>query len=253
MRCKGVSEILNHKIKKSHEPLYMQVTNLLLEEITEGVFKEEERLPSEDKLAKMLGVSRATVREALSALEDQGQLKRVHGVGTMITHQNRIPIGTGMERLASYTEYVEDFGFEPGTKEKAFEWVVASERQQVDFDGDPEMVGVLKRVRTANGEPLMYSEDVLPQGVLGEGFTLERLGESLFEYLKSVSVQLAYSELLLTATVACVEMATKLEVEVGAPLLDIEETYFDQHGTVVLWSRNIYRVDRWVFKMFRTT
>lgn len=225
---------------------------MLLEEITEGVFKDEERLPSEDKLAKMLGVSRATVREALSALEDQGQLKRVHGVGTMLTHQNRIPIGTGMERLSSYTEYVERFGFAPGTKEKAFAWLEASEQQKADFGYDPKVVGVLKRIRTANCEPLMYSEDIMPKVILGPEFSLERLGESLFKYLESVDVKLAYSELVLTAIVACGEMAEKLEVKLGAPLLDIEEKYFGQDGDVVLWSRNIYRVDRWVFKMFRT-
>ena len=112
----------------------MQVIHLLQEEIKNGIFKDDDRLPSEDRLAKMLGVSRTTVREALSALEEQGQLRRVHGVGTMLTHQSRIPIGTGMERLASYTEYVEDFGYAPGTKEKEFYWLKATGKHQADFD-----------------------------------------------------------------------------------------------------------------------
>ena len=89
------------KIKVEKRPLYLRVAQLLTEEITNGVFSQEERLPSEEKLAKMLGVSRATIREALSALEKQGMLRRVQGLGTILTHEQKIPIGQGMERLDS--------------------------------------------------------------------------------------------------------------------------------------------------------
>ena len=102
----------------------MVVTKRLGEEIAEGVFKDEDRLPSEDKLAKMFGVSRTTVREATQRAGEGGLLRRVHGVGTWITHNKRLPIGTGMERISSYTGVPPAIlASEPGTKAAHFEWV----------------------------------------------------------------------------------------------------------------------------------
>ncbi|MGI6640046.1 MAG: GntR family transcriptional regulator [Limnochordia bacterium] len=237
------------KIRESREPLYITVAKRLREEIGEGVFKGEDRLPSEEKLAQLFGVSRTTVREALSALEKEGLLKRVHGVGTWITHNKRVPIGTGMERITSYTEYMRKFGYDPGTKLAHFEWVPASPKHKQDFERDLDRVGVLTRVRTANGEPLMLAYDVMPPEVIGEGFRVEQLGESLFAYLEEHGLRLRYSEMDITAVTADAELARLLEVEVGVPLLRMDDRYFDYQGNIVLWTRNIYRVDRWTLKM----
>ncbi|NMB13037.1 MAG: GntR family transcriptional regulator [Firmicutes bacterium] len=240
------------RIKRQSTPLYLQVARHLEEEIMNGAFQGEERLPSEEKLSKMLGVSRATVREALSILEEQGHLKRIHGVGTIITPIKKIPIGQGMERLESYTEYLQRYGHVPGTKERDFQWIPARRRHRKDFDRPLDCLGLITRVRTADEQPLMYSEDLIPQEVLGEDFTLETMGESLFEYIKGLGITLAYSEMTIAPIVADADLANHLEVAQGVPLLAIEERYFDRQGQVVLWSRNVYRADRWVFKIFRS-
>src|SRR3990172_10320873 len=59
-----------------------------------------ERLPTEPKLAEMLGVSRATLREAMRTFETQGLIQRRQGVGTFVVR----PVGvmeTGLELLES--------------------------------------------------------------------------------------------------------------------------------------------------------
>ena len=62
--------------------LYLQVIDRLKQDIEKGIFKEKEKLPSEFELAKLLGVSRATLREALRVLEEENIIVRRHGVGT---------------------------------------------------------------------------------------------------------------------------------------------------------------------------
>ncbi len=240
------------KIKVEKRPLYLRVAQLLTEEITNGVFSQEERLPSEEKLAKMLGVSRATIREALSALEKQGMLRRVQGLGTILTHEQKIPIGQGMERLDSYTEYVSRYGFTPGTSSVNFHWEKTRPAHTKIFRQDIAMLGVLERTRTADGKPLMVSVDYIPMHILGPEFQLEYMGQSLFSYLQKRGVILAYSEMRITAAIAKPDMAEKLEVIEGAPLLVIYETYYDGQNAPVLVSSNTYRVDRWEFKIFRT-
>jgi len=237
------------KIRDSREPLYVVVTKRLREEIAEGVFKNEDRLPSEEKLAQMFGVSRTTVRESLSVLEKEGLLRRVHGVGTWITHNKRFPIGTGMERISSYTEHIRRFGYEPGTKRAQFEWVKATAKHWQDFGRDLTHVGILTRVRTADGEPLMLAYDVMPPEIIPQDFSVEEMGESLFAYLESLGIKLSYSEMEISAIIADEETGRLLEVDVGEPLLRLDDRYFDYRGQVVLWTRNIYRVDRWTLKM----
>ncbi|MDF2859258.1 MAG: GntR family transcriptional regulator, partial [Neobacillus sp.] len=71
-------------IKLDSRHLYLQVIDRLKQDIDKGVYKEKEKLPSEFDLAKQLGVSRATLREALRILEEENVIIRRHGVGTFV-------------------------------------------------------------------------------------------------------------------------------------------------------------------------
>jgi GntR family transcriptional regulator, transcriptional repressor for pyruvate dehydrogenase complex len=61
-----------------------KVAEQLKKLISDGVMKVGERLPPERELAEQMGVSRASVREALQQLEMQGMLEIVHGGGSIV-------------------------------------------------------------------------------------------------------------------------------------------------------------------------
>lgn len=65
--------------------LYQRVAEQLAELIRDGEFDEGRRLPAERELAKMLGVSRPVVREAMVALEIAGLVEVRTGSGTHVT------------------------------------------------------------------------------------------------------------------------------------------------------------------------
>ena len=65
--------------------LYLQVSNQISRFVQEGSIKPRERLPSERELAEMLNVSRATIREAMIALEIAGVIEIRKGSGIYIT------------------------------------------------------------------------------------------------------------------------------------------------------------------------
>lgn len=71
-------------IEKSKELRYVSVYNKLFKMITEGTFPIDCRLPSEPDLAKELGISRTTLRQALALLQDDGLIKNIHGKGNFI-------------------------------------------------------------------------------------------------------------------------------------------------------------------------
>lgn len=76
-------------------PLYRQVKNYILDRIQSGEWPPETRIPSENQLVKVLGVSRMTANRALRELAAEGHLVRIHGVGTFVKENK--PVMTFLE------------------------------------------------------------------------------------------------------------------------------------------------------------
>lgn len=75
------------KEKRKHPLLYEQVLKIIEEEIISGKYKKGDLLPSEKELTEKMGVSRITVRKALSILSEIGFIKKVKGRGSMVIFQ----------------------------------------------------------------------------------------------------------------------------------------------------------------------
>src|SRR6202020_1886987 len=71
--------------RRSPMPLYFQLARLLIDDINSGRWQAGERLPSESEICERYGVSRATVRQALLRLENEGMIQRLKGRGTFIS------------------------------------------------------------------------------------------------------------------------------------------------------------------------
>ena len=70
--------------KRTNQPLYRQIIALIENALENGLIGGEERLPSERKLAALLGVNRSTVLRAIQELTDRGILLRRLGSGTYV-------------------------------------------------------------------------------------------------------------------------------------------------------------------------
>lgn len=84
------------------ERLSEKVAFQLKQAIAESVFKVGERLPSERDLARQMGVSRPSVREAIQQLELQGILETVHGGGSIVRNIAEQEIQKPMEILLGH-------------------------------------------------------------------------------------------------------------------------------------------------------
>lgn len=233
---------------KSTRPLYIMVANQLRKNIASGRYTE--RIPSETELAREFSVCRNTIREALSVLRDEGLLIRKHGVGTFISAE-RISVGLGRERIESFTETVHKSGHTPGTAYISFDWEPAG-LDMTHTLGVPvgSIVGVLKRVRTTDGEPTFYQIEKLPVDIIGDDYKPETMGESLFTYLSEVrDIVFDRSDVSLRAAVPNAKLAQMLKMDPGFPFLLIEETYHSPNNKPVLWSANYYRSDIYRFRL----
>ncbi|MGX1551775.1 FadR/GntR family transcriptional regulator [Bacillus safensis] len=96
-----------HFYPVSNKKLYIQIYNQILSEIQLGSFKVGDKLPSERELCEQFGVSRAPVRQALSALEMNGVIYSRQGEGVFVKNTTITTEGTLSMKSASPEDIVE--------------------------------------------------------------------------------------------------------------------------------------------------
>lgn len=236
-------------IKSDRRHLYLQVIDRLKQDIAEGVYKEKEKLPSEFELAKQLGVSRATLREALRILEEESVIIRRHGVGTFV---NSKPLFTsGIEQLNSVTSMIRQAGMTPGTIFLSAETILPSNKDVKRFSSSKdEPLLMIERVRTANGEPVVYCIDKIPEKMLVSSFSYEE--ESIFDTLEKVTNR------RITYAIAEIEpvgyhhtVSRILDCDSGTALLVLKQMHYDDIDEPVLYSVNYFKADKFSFHVLR--
>src|SRR5256885_12119936 len=95
-------------------PRSVQVREELTQRIDSGVLAAGSRLPSEPALATELGVSRATLREALRALENEGLVRRMWGAGTFVADGRRV--ANSLDANFGVTDAIRAAGMEAGIR-----------------------------------------------------------------------------------------------------------------------------------------
>src|SRR5919108_4439174 len=126
----------------------VSVQDELRQRIDQGKLPAGARLPSEPDLAAELGVSRATLREALRALEDEGLLRRRQGSGTFVADHPRM--ANSLDVNFGVTEAIRAAGMTPGIA-RARHWVepaAAGEAALLELEPGQDVL-VIERVRTA--------------------------------------------------------------------------------------------------------
>jgi GntR family transcriptional regulator len=238
-------------IKSDHRHLYLQVIDKIKDDISGGVYKEGERLPSEFILSKTLGISRATLREALRNLEDEGFVTRRHGVGTFV---NTKPVfSSGIEELYSVTEMIERVGKKPGTIFLSSNITDATEDDLLKFNMqklDNEEMLVVERVRTADTLPVVYCLDKMPKSVLPESYSHSE--ESLFNILElQADRHVAYAVTTIEPIGYHEKISPILACEPETALLVLKQMHYDEQDRPVLYSSNYFRADKFSFHVLR--
>ncbi|WP_339249795.1 GntR family transcriptional regulator [Sporosarcina sp. FSL W8-0480] len=237
-------------VKTDQRHLYVQVIERLKDDIESGVFKENEKFPSEFELARNLGVSRATLREALRVLEEEKVIIRKHGVGTFV---NPRPIfSSGIEQLSSVSSMIRDAGMEPGTIFMEVQESFPTDELKAKFDCETEDgLVTIKRVRTADGDPVVYCIDHVLSKNLNAGAE-DLLKESIFDSLeKSGKIKIAQAIANIEPLGYDDEASSILRCGVDIPLLVLIQYHYSEEGEMVLYSKNYFRADKFSFHVVR--
>lgn len=125
-----------------------------------------QRLPSEPELARQLGVSRATLREAMRTFETQGLIRRRQGSGTFVVGKMQV-LDSGLEVLESLETMAKRLGLEVSVSDLNIEPINADEdiAKMLDIPVG-ESITRVRRVVRADNRPVAYLVDNLPEMVL---------------------------------------------------------------------------------------
>lgn len=195
------------------------------------------RLPSEPELARQLGVSRATLREAMRTFETQGVIRRRQGSGTYVIHSSKV-IESGLEILESIETLAKRIGLPVSMGELKIEKRSANEGEAIALalPIDAEVI-YLRRVILAEGRPVAYLTDTIPDDILNvhdleQGFT----GSVLDLLIQRGTPILLTSRCEINAVTAIPDVARSLGIQRGDVLLRFIAYLYDTSDRAVDYS-----------------
>lgn len=226
-------------------PLYFQVASQIEEAIDSGALPVGARLGNEIDLAGRLGLSRPTVRQAIGSLVDKGMVVRRRGAGTQVVFHR---VRRSLELSSLYDDLAGIDGkpatavlvnkIEPASPTEAHRLGIA--------EGD--QVLRLERLRSTRGEPIALMGNLLPVDLLQP--STESLQENgLYQLMRAAGIRLHAAQQRIGARVVDEQESELLDEPVGAPLLTMERTTYDQTGRVIEHGSHVYRASRYSFDL----
>jgi GntR family transcriptional regulator len=215
-------------------PRYHQIYVTLRTWVRDGTYKPGEQIPTEPQLCEMFGVSRITVRKAVDNLAKEGWLLRQQGRGTFV-HISRARAAGSLD--------INDVRRQVAGIAAATE---VRDLKVIDIDPDDETRASLgldeqarvqraTHVRTVEGVPLGLITTYVPLDVARREDPAEMARQPMFELLGTIGIRVARADQYVGATLA--------GVEVGAPLLRLSRTVFDDEDRPVERVVALYRTD----------
>ena len=224
-----------------HGLAYMSLRRAIRHTIESGAVETGQALPSERELARLLELSRVTVRKAITGLVSDGLLVQRQGAGTFVAER----IVKSFSRLSSFSEDLRARGLKPRSQflERGAGTVTPEEALALHLSPGAAVVR-LHRLRFAGDEPLAIERSVVPCAFLPGPELVEH---SLYEAFDRLGCRPVRALQRLRAVAFDAAQSRLLGVPAGSPGLLIERRGFLADGRVVEFTCSHYRGDIYDF------
>ncbi len=223
-------------------PLYHKVKESLRQDMAAGVYARGDMLPSETALCEKYGVSRITIRRALSDLVSEGLLHRERGRGTYVTAPK---IERTLSGDPSFARDMLRMGYTPGsTTLSAGNEVAEARTRDLLALGDGDLVLRIDRVQAANSEPVMLQQTLVPLRLLPQGFDPAAFSQApVFVVLEEAGLVFTRVRTTVDPLALSPEDAELLKADVHSAGFYVEQVISTAAGPAVL-NRSTVRGDR---------
>jgi len=231
-------------------PIYYQIKQTIKGWIVNKEFGPGNKIPSENELADRFNVSRLTVRQAISQLIQEGFLNSRRGEGTFVTSNEDLINSFSLETTGFMDELFSTQLSKVTTKWATLSKMVAPKpvKEKLQLETNEEEVVQIKRVRLLRGRPFTYTINYLPVEIGARVNEKDLYRRRLLEILeRDLKVEFTEAVQTIEASFADQEVAEKLEVASGSPILFVEKImYSKQHKPIELFQSS-YRGDLFKF------
>lgn len=223
--------------------------NHIRNDIEEGLFLPNEKLYPLYELAKKYQVSQQLMNAILDQLVEERIVTRRLGVGVFV---NPKPIySSGIEELGSVSEMIKKAGKVPGTQYVAVEIVEPTEMDLTNFNSlDVQTIARIERVRTADGEPVVYCIDKVDNAVIPIGHIHGQ--DSIFELIHDYTgKRIEYAHAYVEPIGYHEKISPILNCGPDQALLLLKQVHYTEDHQPILYSENYFRSDAFQFHVVR--
>ena len=225
-------------------PTYMKLKEEIQQSIEKGELVPGDRLPSERDLAEAKGLSRMTVRQALTELVAAGALYREQGRGTFVSARKM-----QQRNISSFSETVRMRGFTPSTRVLEFSVV----RPPADIAHrlmvpDSEVYRGL-RIRLADSTPVAAEEVFIPLHIC-PGLERDDLAGSLYRLItETFGHRIGSADSSVSALLPGARHQEYLNIPRSTPVLKVNSLYYSASGATLYYERAVYRTDMYEYNI----
>ncbi len=221
---------------------YHQLSNILMEQIGDGTFRQGNRIPTEKELSLRYVLNRHTVRRAIERLEDEGLVYKIKGKGTFVANP-KIPYK--VSKKTQFTSLMHSAGLTPDSKLLHSYEIAAGNELAKKLCIDPSsMVVALHILRFADDAPFCHSitylrSDIFP-GLLG---LLNGL-YSIYDVLKKhYDINMQRVSSTFEVSMPGDSEMDLLQISAKIPVLVVSSISKSQHGDLVEYCKTCFRGD----------
>jgi GntR family transcriptional regulator len=229
-------------------PLRHQLKQRLLEKIELGEWKPDDLIPSELELQEQFGLSRTTVRQALSDLVHEGLLVRERGRGTFVTPPKMTHSPDAHKGL---TEFMLEQGITPGWEVLEAGFVVANKETAVNLNlPTGSRVYRLHRLRLAEEKPIGVHTAFLPEAIAAKINEDALLAGGSLHYISHLpQMMTSRASRTIEAIAASEPDVSLMQITPGSPILQITRIVRSSSGEPLEYLQARYRGDRFKYQI----
>ena len=221
--------------------MHIGVRIALAEAIQRGDFKAGEKLPSERELQNQLGISRATIRQALNDLASSGLIYTRSGKGTYVA---QLRIATTFIPRVSFSEHMRSLGHVPSTRllEMAAEPAFGLIADHLKIPQGAQIIRI-KRLRLADNIPVGIQKSHLPYDLCFELLKKDFNHASIFDSLVDMGLIPYSASQAVKASLPTEHEQKLLALQAGDPVMRIDWSTFLENGKPIEVAYQTYRGD----------
>lgn len=233
--------------KFSSIPLYLQLKDLLVKKIESNEYSPNTQIPSEQDLCELYGISRPTVRQAISELTNSGYLYKEKGKGTFVYGKKNI---IDVKNYSGFTDSILDCQ-SPGGKNIIDISVIESssiELLNTTFNYNTSfpiaMITYLSYINNQPNEIYSLNKSYIPINLFPDIVAQLRDGKSSIDILRGKYPLIPdKSKSILEIIFADNNDSPILRVQPGQPLIKLQNVLYSKSGQAVEYVFSKYRAD----------